>query len=170
MDSIGFIWSLVTGILGWMWWCVRFLYTTFPFSLIMTIVTIGVAFAAYSEYAKAGGGLKGLAIGCRYAITNFPRIAYETIRWTLRIALVDLPRIFGKDLTSALPPFLQKWLGSSPSEVRVVEKVVHVGAARPSFRSRMRKRARHFLVDAILVSAAWNYATVYAWLSALMSR
>jgi len=103
MDLLGLFWSLATGIIGWMWWSVKFLYTAPFLSIIMTIVTIGVMIASYGEFTKAGGGITGTLAAMRYAVMNFPRIAYETIRWTLRIALIDLPRIIGKDVSGSLP-------------------------------------------------------------------
>ncbi len=108
-----------------------------------------------------------MLVALRYAILNFPRIAYETMRWTLRMALIDLPRIVGKDLSGSLPSFLMQWLGSSKSEVRVVEKIVNVGTPPLTMKQRLRRRIRYFVVDTIIVSIAWNWSVVYPWIAPL---
>jgi hypothetical protein len=170
MEIVGLLWSLAIGIIGWAWWGMKFLYTAPFLSIIMTIVTIGVLIASYGEFTKAGGGIAGALSATRYAVTNFPRIAYETVRWTLRIALIDLPRIIGKDVSGALPESFKRWLGEAKNDVRVVEKVVHTGAEKLSLRARARRRLRHFIVDALIVSALWNWSFVYSWIQLLFPR
>ena len=167
MDIIGLLWSLATSIISWAWWGFTFLYTAPFLSIIMTIVTIGVMIASYGEFTKGGGGITGAFAALRYAVMNFPRIAYETIRWTIRIALIDLPRIIGKDVSGSLPESFTRWLGEAKGDVRVVEKPVYVGGEKLTIRQRSRRRFRHFIVDAALVSALWNWSTISPWIQKL---
>lgn len=158
---------------GWFLWGLGHLYFTFPFYLFIWPATFAAFVSARSEYLTQGGGAYGTWKAVVYLFTNLPRIIVETMRWMARVLIVDLPRVFGKDVSSSLPGWFLRWIGAqAPAGERVVEKIVYRDkpVQRRSFKSALFLRLRWMLLGALALYLFQHWETVEPIVTSLLEK
>lgn len=159
--------TLASMIGAWLWWILGVLYFTFPLYLVTWPATFAAFVSARSEYLISGGGVVGTWKAVTFLFLNLPRIIFETIRWLVRVLIIDLPRVFGKDVSSTLPQWMLRWIGhSSSGTVKTVEKIVY--RDRPvhrSFKSGIFLRLRWMTIGAVVLLFYQQWDTVGPWIT-----